>query len=220
MSDLREFSRRIGAEFAEAERTNPPAYAAEQMAKFEARLACYEQRAHHFIDGVVRPRVEKVASYYPNASLGRRKKDLRCELWLGYMEHFPANARIEFNVFHDDDVTSLVFSYESHIVPAFIKYDRFDRLVVPLDLDGDDGVAVWVESCLLRFVRASLAVRQGGIKGEEVLVADPVCGMRVPKSTTTPHSEYLGHPYFFCGTNCRDRFGKEPLRYVVVTTDY
>jgi YHS domain-containing protein len=136
------------------------------------------------------------------------------------MEHFPANARIEFYVFHDEDVTSLVFSYESHIVPAFIKYDRFDRLVVPLDLDGDKMVADWVESCLLRFVRACLAVRQGGTRDEEVLVADPVCGMRVLKSASTPHSEYLGHPYFFCSANCQDRFGKEPLRYVVVTTDY
>ena len=49
MSDLRDFSRRIEAEFAEAERTTPPAYAAEQMPQFEARLARYEQRAHHFI---------------------------------------------------------------------------------------------------------------------------------------------------------------------------
>jgi YHS domain-containing protein len=220
MSDLRDFSRRIEAEFAEAERTTAPTYATEQMAQFEACLARYDQRAHHFIEGVVRPRVEKVASYYPNASLGRNKKHLHCELWLGYMEHFPANARIEFYVFPDEDVTSLVFSYESHIVPAFIKYDRFDRLVVPLDLDGDKLVADWVEGCLLRFVRACLAVRQGGIKDGEVLVADPVCGMRVPKSAATPHSEYLGHPYFFCSANCRDRFGKEPLRYVVVTTDY
>ena len=220
MTDLRKFARQIETELADGERTTLPDYAPADMVQFEARLSEYDRRAHHLIDGVVRPRVEKLASYYPNASLGRQKKDLRCELWLGYMEHFPANARVEFYVSHDESVKSLVFSYESRIVPAFIKYDRFDRLVVPLESDQDEVVADWVEGCLLRFVTTSLAVRQGTPRGDEALVADPVCGMRVAKSMTTPHFEYLGHPYYFCGTACRDRFSKDPLRFVVVTTGY
>lgn len=220
MSTVDEFGRRIEAELLRAKPTMPVAAAKEFMAQFEERFGRFERQAQHLVDVVIRPRVEKLTTFYPNGSPGRHKESRSCGLWLGYMENFPANAHFEFSILHDEDVTSLVVSFQSHIVPSFIKYDRFDRLAVPLDSAADDQVAAWVEDCLLRFIRACVAVSQGGAKDENIQVADPVCGMQVAQSTSTAHTEYLGHSYYFCGARCRDKFAAEPLRYVAVTTDY
>jgi YHS domain-containing protein len=220
MNTLGDFGARIEALLAEAEREHAPAYPANYMAQFEDRMARVDQQARHLLQDVIRPRLEKLATYYPNASLDRHKDQRHAGLWLGYTEGFPANARAEFSLLPDEQAESLVILYQSHIVPAYIKYDRFDRLSVPLESAADEAVANWVEGCLLRFVRACLAIRQGSTGDEEPLVTDPVCGMQVRKSLTTSHSEYLGHPYFFCSERCRDKFGADPLRYVVVTTDY
>jgi YHS domain-containing protein len=43
---------------------------------------------------------------------------------------------------------------------------------------------------------------------------DPVCGMEVSKSTAPATSEYRGKTYYFCAELCRDKFEKEPDKYV------
>jgi xanthine dehydrogenase accessory factor len=47
---------------------------------------------------------------------------------------------------------------------------------------------------------------------------DPVCGMTVAVSDTTPSSEHDGTTYFFCGQGCRARFESDPVRYLIGTT--
>ncbi|MGH7048644.1 MAG: heavy metal translocating P-type ATPase [Stellaceae bacterium] len=43
---------------------------------------------------------------------------------------------------------------------------------------------------------------------------DPVCGMMVEPATAQHRAEHLGHTYFFCGKDCRERFEAEPTRYL------
>ncbi|RYU94511.1 YHS domain-containing protein [Emticicia agri] len=42
---------------------------------------------------------------------------------------------------------------------------------------------------------------------------DPVCGMKVKKGTTLV-STYKEKPYGFCSKVCKERFDKEPEKYV------
>ncbi|MEV0411180.1 YHS domain-containing protein [Streptomyces sp. NPDC050448] len=42
---------------------------------------------------------------------------------------------------------------------------------------------------------------------------DPVCGMTVEDSPTTPRITYQGRTYLFCGTACKDRFTTDPDQY-------
>lgn len=43
---------------------------------------------------------------------------------------------------------------------------------------------------------------------------DPVCGMSVTITTTTPSHELDGHTYYFCCGGCRGRFAKHPERFL------
>jgi YHS domain-containing protein len=43
---------------------------------------------------------------------------------------------------------------------------------------------------------------------------DPVCGMKVKKSKAAAVSEYKGKKYYFCAEACKERFDKEPEKYI------
>src|SRR5437763_1504664 len=43
---------------------------------------------------------------------------------------------------------------------------------------------------------------------------DPVCGMTVDPARTPHHADYGGKTYHFCSAGCRDRFVREPARYL------
>lgn len=46
------------------------------------------------------------------------------------------------------------------------------------------------------------------------MTTDPVCGMSVEREVA-PHYRHDGETYFFCSTQCRYEFAREPRRYVV-----
>ncbi len=43
---------------------------------------------------------------------------------------------------------------------------------------------------------------------------DPVCGMEVDTAAAPAKSEYQGKTYYFCCSECKEKFDKEPDRYV------
>lgn len=43
---------------------------------------------------------------------------------------------------------------------------------------------------------------------------DVVCGMNVDEKKTQFKSEYMGQKYFFCSTNCKQKFDKEPRQFM------
>ncbi|MBJ6128333.1 heavy metal translocating P-type ATPase [Microvirga splendida] len=57
----------------------------------------------------------------------------------------------------------------------------------------------------------------------EQRVKDPVCGMMVDPHTTPHRAQHGGRPFYFCSAGCRDKFEKDPARYLspqaVKTTD-
>lgn len=51
---------------------------------------------------------------------------------------------------------------------------------------------------------------------EEVLsmARDPVCGMEVEESQARATTEYKGQKYYFCAVACKEKFEKEPEKYI------
>jgi YHS domain-containing protein len=43
---------------------------------------------------------------------------------------------------------------------------------------------------------------------------DPVCGMEVTHETAQARSEYNGQTYYFDSLECKEKFDKNPERYV------
>jgi YHS domain-containing protein len=218
MADLEQFSRAIESRLAQTRREPDweVAEVARFMAQFEPRRRAFEEIAPRLVQTIIRPRIEALASYFPNAALDASKRLDRCACWFGYCERFPAETKVEIAVEHDERIESLVLHYQLSIIPVFIKFDADDKLTVPLASDGPDqsAIAAWVEARLLGFLDTYLRLDRGTDDFEDLAAVDPVCGMRIRCSAAGAKMDYRGHPYYFCTDECRRRFAEEPLRYV------
>ena len=45
-------------------------------------------------------------------------------------------------------------------------------------------------------------------------MTDPVCGMNVDEKSAAGKSEYKGQTYYFCSSQCKQQFDKNPQSYV------
>ena len=45
-------------------------------------------------------------------------------------------------------------------------------------------------------------------------VKDLICGMEFDKNSASTSFEYKGQTYYFCSLGCRDKFVKDPDRYI------
>ena len=46
------------------------------------------------------------------------------------------------------------------------------------------------------------------------MTKDPVCGMQVDENKAPATSSYQGKKYSFCGQECKNKFDREPERYL------
>ncbi len=46
------------------------------------------------------------------------------------------------------------------------------------------------------------------------MAIDPVCKMTCDETTAKFTSKYKGQTYYFCAKGCKDRFDKDPEKYV------
>lgn len=46
------------------------------------------------------------------------------------------------------------------------------------------------------------------------MTKDPVCRMTLSEDRAPEKAEYKGMEYFFCGLGCRNRFLKDPEKYI------
>ena len=45
------------------------------------------------------------------------------------------------------------------------------------------------------------------------MTIDPVCGMSVDVNTAPAKASYQGQTYYFCSTECKTKFEREPQKY-------
>lgn len=216
MSELESFRQQVGEKVVSlkcAGTVNSPLLR-QQMATLESRLGRFEQTAATLVNEILLPRLQVVASFFPNAYLKQGKRHDECELWFGYCERFPASVKQEFSCEHDDAIEHLVLYYAVRISPVFLKYDPGDKLVVPLEHVDTSEIADWVETKLLAFLDDYRRLDRGDEAADEELSTDPVCGMRVRRTDAAGQCDYRGHLYFFCTEECQHKFEKEPSHFV------
>lgn len=46
------------------------------------------------------------------------------------------------------------------------------------------------------------------------MTKDPVCGMQVDENKAPATSTYQGQKYAFCGTECKEKFDKNPQAFI------
>jgi len=46
------------------------------------------------------------------------------------------------------------------------------------------------------------------------MATDPVCGATVHEKIASAGYAYQGHIYYFCGSDCKDKFAETPEEYI------
>jgi xanthine dehydrogenase accessory factor len=98
--------------------------------------------------------------------------------------------------------------------------DDLDRIRYPVGLDlghtshREIAVAILAELVQLRAAGQLGAVRPTTLPVVTEQAVDPVCGMRVEVSASTPQHEHEGTTYYFCCPGCRHAFSKDPLSFL------
>lgn len=220
MDDLQEFSRQVEKRLADADRDPHwrSAEAERYMAEVEERRRRFDQVCSRMITTVIRPRLEVLISFFPNASLAKKLLDNHASCLFGYCRRFPTTAKVEFVVEHDLRCEMAVVRYEAYMMPVFVKFDEHDKVNFLLDQACDGTLDMWVEERLLEFLDAYLRIDSGAEDYVQETVVDPVCGMRINRSLTVANQAYCGHSYFFCSIECHEKFSRKPSAYVQVKT--
>jgi len=52
-------------------------------------------------------------------------------------------------------------------------------------------------------------------KGGSSMAKDPVCNMDVDENNTSYFSAYKGKTYYFCAKDCKERFDKDPEKFLI-----
>jgi YHS domain-containing protein len=51
-------------------------------------------------------------------------------------------------------------------------------------------------------------------KEVKAMAIDPVCGMQVDEKKAPAQYEYKGRKYYFCAVGCKEKFAKDPERFI------
>jgi YHS domain-containing protein len=207
MSDLDQFARQIETRLSAA-RHEPawqPAEVAQFMAEIESRRKAFEELAPRIVRSVIRPRMKTLASFFWNAELDRTEHTDRCSCSFGYCERFPVSTSVEISVEHDERIEALLLRYEVVMYPVFQKVETHDKLAVPIQDADESSITQWVEGKLLGFVETYLRIDKGEDSFEDEVAIDPVCNMRIGRSSAKAKKDYRGHLYYFCSDECRQR---------------
>jgi len=220
MGNLVDFAKRVEELLASANREPhwDPDEAERYMADVGERRQRFEEIADRLNNTVIQPRLELVAGYFSNASLTDNEPTGHCGCWFGYCERFPASTKVAFAIEHDIRFEKVAVCYEAFMIPVFIKFNEQDRLTFSLDDVNDDTIADWAEQRLTGFLNAYQRIDRGRDDFEDESVTDPVCGMRISRSSAASSDSYRGHPYYFCSISCQEKFAREPTAYVQVKT--
>jgi hypothetical protein len=136
----------------------------------DLRLDAYKRAARQLMTAIIRPRIEKVVSFFPNALLSPAEADTESQWCCRFQKtaEYPASTKLSFFVSPDAGFENVLVTYDLEILPIYFRFQGHDQLAVPLDGVPAASVADWVDAKLLGFVDAyvrSQTVKQYQLSG-------------------------------------------------------
>jgi YHS domain-containing protein len=188
----------------------------QRMIEFEARHRAFTAIADRLVEGIIRPRLRKLAEYFDKAALaepdpqGRHTSVCR----FAHTTRFPATTKLELAVSRDSPCETFLVLYSLEILPVYFQFENRDQLAFPLGRVDEAKVAAWVDQKILGFVETYLRLESCDQYQTDNLVIDPVCGMRVNKEYAAARVKYRGQNFYFCVEACKDRFLEDPAAFL------
>lgn len=218
MADLAGFDRAIEAKLranTERERREKEALL-NHRTELEQRHELFVRTAHKLMDDVIRPRIETLARFFPNAAVRDQEPALpnRCRCEFDHTARFPASVSLESGVYHDEEIRNLVLYCDVEILPIFFKFTPHFEMSQPLEKIDQAKCSEWIEQRFIDFIDTYLRLEHSDQYQQQTLVTDPVCGARIRKAMAGGKHEFHGVPYYFCTAACERIFAEAPDQYV------
>jgi YHS domain-containing protein len=192
----------------------------QRMHEFEQRHERFSAIADRIMATVIRPRMEKLHSYFANARFlpPDNSGKHHCTCCFEHTPQFPTTATLEMAVSRDGQCETLLILYKLDILPIFFQFQGSDQLAMPLEQWDEKKIGDWVDQKIIDFVDTYLRLESLDQYQGENLVNDPVCGMRVNRAFAAAKIEYNGVTYYFCLGDCEKKFARNPDQYLAAMT--
>ncbi len=192
----------------------------QRMLEFEQRHEQFSDISDRIMQSVIRPRMEKLHSYFPNARFNEPGNSAKhhCTCCFEPTSQYPATAKLELAVSRDGQCETLLILYNLEILPVFFQFQGSDQLTMPLEQSDEKKIAEWVDQKIIDFVDTYLRLETVDQYQADNLVEDPVCRMRVNKAFAAAKMEYKGATYYFCLGDCQKKFAQNPEQYLAAAS--
>jgi hypothetical protein len=158
MNDLHELEQKLRVKLAlVAEKRQAAEETSERTTEAsDLRLDAYKRAARQLMAAVLRPRIEKVMTFFPNALLSPAEADTESQWCCRFQKtaEYPASTKLSFFVSPDAGFENVLVTYDLEILPIYFRFQSHDQLAVPLDGVPAASVTDWIDAKLLEFVDA------------------------------------------------------------------
>lgn len=126
-------------------------------------------------------------------------------------ERYAATVRLHFSI-EPHEQSGLTLVSRPEIVPLLVTVG-LERLGFPIEQIDNDAATQFIQEQIVRFL--AMYESLADIPGYHIpsLVKDPVCGMEINRSEAVAKEAYYGRNFFFCVSDCHQRFVQDPERY-------
>jgi YHS domain-containing protein len=189
----------------------------ERMDEIDRYYRRFAEVADHVAGRLIRPRMEVLAGYLDNAeplSGGDQVHRHHCRYRLRHTDRFPATGTFALGVCPDANFRNIVVTYSLEILPIFFPFEGSDRIEFALDGLDEQRLVAWIDEKLGLAFDTCLRLQQTEQYQRDNVATDPVCHMQVNKAWAAAQAEYRGQTYYFCLDECREKFDRDPQRYV------
>src|SRR5579859_3321482 len=133
MEDLKELENeiRIKLAFATDRRQVERESSERKSEEGELRRDAYQRAARQLMASVIRPRIEKVMAFFPNAILAPAEADTESQWCCRFQKtaEFPASTKLSFLLSPDTALENAIVTYELEILPIYFKFPGHDQIV-------------------------------------------------------------------------------------------
>ena len=188
----------------------------QQMVQVDHRHEKFTTLADRLTKDIIRPRLETLAGHFDNAEIlsGEQVGRHQGVCVFAHTNRFPARAKVELGLSHDQQAVNLVLCYRPEILPILFDCPKQEEWLMQLDGVDEAKVAQWFDDKIIAFLDAYLRLETHPTYQADNIVTDPVCGMPVNKLHAPARMEYQGVTYFFCVADCQKKFAAEPDHYL------
>jgi len=210
VSDIDQLLGRIDAEFAAAD-AHLKSFQEQQVREYEGRRQRLEQLDKVFgqLRDVWRPRLEALAQKFGHRVQVTPRITPSSREGVFAFQSKLAKIELRFGATTDSDVRKVILTYDLNILPILMRFESHAETEFPLDKVDLPAAGRWIDDRIVSFVKTYLSLHENELYLKDVMVDDPVAGVRFPKFAAATSLAHEGKTYYFIGDETRREFERQ-----------